>query len=53
MKLPFIKSKKEGDEEQTRGLVKERLKIIKKGEKNEELTSDVKGLVKGLADGDG
>lgn len=52
MRIHLFKAKKE-DDGVTRDLVKERLEVIKKGEKNEELTRDVKGLVKGLAKGDG
>ena len=51
MKLSFRKKKKTDDE--VRSAVASRLGVIKKGEKNERLTEDVPGLVKGLADGDG
>lgn len=51
MKLSFFKSKpkKQGD----RSRITKRLTYIKAGEKNEEVTEDVRHLVKGLADGDG
>ena len=53
MKLSLFKRKPKELQNEDHEHITKRLNIIKTGQKTEEVTKDVKNLVRGLSDGDG